>query len=429
VKFGDIEEGVTISGASTRSRVCRGRSSSSPRRRDLRPRHRDQGSEDQSDAQAQRTRPRRALPACRRAPHRRQRRRRHRSRRHPRQDPRETSKTKDITGGLPRVAELFEARKPKDHAIITEIDGLVEFGKDTKGKRKVVITPPRWRADAPDQAREYLIPKGKHIQVQPGDRVRAGDPLMDGPPNPHDILRVKGEREAAWLVNEIQQVYRLQGVRINDKHIEVIVRQMLRRVRVKEVGDTNFLVDEQVEKHDLREENERVIARGGRPAIAEALLLGITKASLSTESFISASFQETTKVLTEAAINGQGGRSARPQGERHHGAAHPGRNRSPGVQTTQRPRRRRGRALDRGRARGAFVGSGRGSRCVDARASAASCGTSAEPETSSSSRRIGPPRHDTPPREHASRGGSSLDQGRRDGMGARVTITPSSASS
>jgi DNA-directed RNA polymerase subunit beta' len=159
-----------------------------------------------------------------------------------------------------------------------------------------------------DQAREYLIPKGKHIQVQPGDRVRAGDPLMDGPPNPHDILRVKGEHAlAAWLVNEIQQVYRLQGVGINDKHIEVIVRQMLRRVRVKEVGDTNFLVDEQVEKHLFEVENEKVLARAnGRPAIAEALLLGITKASLSTESFISASsFQETTKVLTEAAICGK----------------------------------------------------------------------------------------------------------------------------
>jgi DNA-directed RNA polymerase subunit beta' len=222
--------------------------------------------------------------------------------------PRDTTKVQDITGGLPRVAELFEARKPKDHAIISEIDGEVSFGKDTKGKRKVIITPmgPDGQMLS-DQAREYLIPKGKHIQVQPGDRVRAGDPLMDGPPNPHDILRVKGEKElAAWLVNEIQQVYRLQGVNINDKHIEVIVRQMLRRVRVREVGDTNFLVDEQVEKHLFERENERVIERGGKPAIAEPLLLGITKASLSTESFISASsFQETTKVLTEAAINGK----------------------------------------------------------------------------------------------------------------------------
>ncbi len=222
--------------------------------------------------------------------------------------PRETTKTQDITGGLPRVAELFEARKPKDHAIIAEIDGEVSFGKDTKGKRKVIITP--FSHDGhplADQTREYLIAKGKHIQVQPGDRIRAGEPLMDGPANPHDILRVKGEKElAAYLVNEIQQVYRLQGVAINDKHIEVIVRQMLRRVRLKDVGDTNVLVDEQVEKHIFEKENQRVIERGGKPGIAEPLLLGITKASLSTESFISASsFQETTKVLTEAAIQGK----------------------------------------------------------------------------------------------------------------------------
>jgi DNA-directed RNA polymerase subunit beta' len=222
--------------------------------------------------------------------------------------PRDTTKVQDITGGLPRVAELFEARKPKDHAIISEIDGMVSFGKDTKGKRKVVITPMGLDgAPQEDQAREYLIPKGKHIQVQPGDYVRAGDPLQDGPANPHDILRVKGEKElAAWLVNEIQQVYRLQGVGINDKHIEVIVRQMLRRVRIKEVGDTNFLVDEQVEKYIFERENARVLERGGEPAVAEPMLLGITKASLSTESFISASsFQETTKVLTEAAICGK----------------------------------------------------------------------------------------------------------------------------
>ncbi len=222
--------------------------------------------------------------------------------------PRESTKVQDITGGLPRVAELFEARKPKDHAIISEIDGEVSFGKDTKGKRKVLVTP--ITADGVvmnEQAREYLIPKGKDILVQPGDRVAAGESLQAGPPNPHDILRVKGEKElAAWLVNEIQQVYRLQGVGINDKHIETIVRQMLRRVRVKDVGDTNFLVDEQVEKHLFEKENERILERSGRPAIAEALLLGITKASLSTESFISASsFQETTKVLTEAAICGK----------------------------------------------------------------------------------------------------------------------------
>ncbi len=215
--------------------------------------------------------------------------------------PRETTKTKDITGGLPRVAELFEARKPKDHAIISEIDGAVHFGKDTKGKRKVVITP-----DV-GEPKEYLIAKGKHLTVKDGDRVRAGEPLMDGPANPHDILQIKGERElAAWLVDEIQQVYRLQGVAINDKHIEVIVRQMLRRVRITETGDTRFLPDEQVEKAVFEKENERVIGQGGQPAVAEPLLLGITKASLSTDSFISASsFQETTKVLTEASIAGK----------------------------------------------------------------------------------------------------------------------------
>ncbi|MFN3199432.1 MAG: DNA-directed RNA polymerase subunit beta' [Bradymonadia bacterium] len=215
--------------------------------------------------------------------------------------PRESSKTKDITGGLPRVAELFEARKPKNHAIITEIDGWVEFGKDTKGKRKLIIKP------EVGEHKEYLIPKGKPLAVRPGDRVQAGDALMEGPQNPHDILKVLGEKELAqYLVNEIQEVYRLQGVRINDKHIEIIVRQMLRRVKVKEPGDTRFLVDEQVERWIFEEENERLMAKGGRPAVAEPLLLGITKASLSTESFISASsFQETTKVLTEAALSGK----------------------------------------------------------------------------------------------------------------------------
>ncbi|HEY6173830.1 MAG TPA: DNA-directed RNA polymerase subunit beta', partial [Kofleriaceae bacterium] len=215
--------------------------------------------------------------------------------------PRETTKTKDITGGLPRVAELFEARKPKDHAVICEIDGTVHFGKDTKGKRKVLVVP-----EVGDPS-EYLIPKGKHLSVREGDRVRAGEALMDGPANPHDILKVLGERALAkYLVDEIQEVYRLQGVRINDKHIEAIVRQMLRRVTVTDPGDTNFLLDEQVEKHIFEEENERVIVAGGQPAKGDALLLGITKASLSTESFISASsFQETTKVLTEASINGR----------------------------------------------------------------------------------------------------------------------------
>jgi DNA-directed RNA polymerase subunit beta' len=216
--------------------------------------------------------------------------------------PRETTKTKDITGGLPRVAELFEARKPKDHAIVADIDGTVSFGKDTKGKRKLLLTP-----EVGGEPREHLFAKGRHLTVKEGDFVRAGEPLMDGPNNPHDILRVKGEKTlAAWLVNEIQQVYRLQGVTINDKHIETIVRCMLRRVRIKEVGDSTFLVDEHVDKREFERENEKVITRGGKPAVAEPLLLGITKASLSGDSFISASsFQETTKVLTEACIAGR----------------------------------------------------------------------------------------------------------------------------
>ncbi|MEI7703390.1 MAG: DNA-directed RNA polymerase subunit beta' [Deltaproteobacteria bacterium] len=221
--------------------------------------------------------------------------------------PRETTKTKDITGGLPRVAELFEARKPKEYAVISEIEGVVAFGKDTKGKRKVIITPEIDGKLRPEHLKEYLIGKGKHISVHTGDRVRAGEALMDGAANPHDILRVLGEKELArWMVDEVQEVYRLQGVKINDKHIETIVRQMLRRVRILEVGDTSFLADEQVEKWVFEEENEKVMTSGGRPAQGEPLLLGITKASLSTESFISASsFQETTKVLTEAAISGK----------------------------------------------------------------------------------------------------------------------------
>ncbi|MFH1132505.1 MAG: DNA-directed RNA polymerase subunit beta', partial [Pseudomonadota bacterium] len=215
--------------------------------------------------------------------------------------PRETTKTKDITGGLPRVAELFEAWKPREHAVISEIEGEVIFGKDAKGKRKVIIKP------TVGDPSEYLIAKGKHLSVREGDRVRAGEALMDGAANPHDILRVLGEKQLAkYLVDEVQEVYRLQGVKINDKHIEVVVRQMLRRVRVMEVGDTNFLVDEQVEKHIFEEENTRVIDKGGQPSTGEPLLLGITKASLSTESFISASsFQETTRVLTEAAVCGK----------------------------------------------------------------------------------------------------------------------------
>jgi DNA-directed RNA polymerase subunit beta' len=217
--------------------------------------------------------------------------------------PRETTKTKDITGGLPRVVELFEARKPKDPAVISEIDGTVKYGGVVKGQRKVIIVP-----DDPNaEPREYAIPRGVHVNVQEDDRVRAGDPLMDGPSNPHDILHVLGEKELQkYLVNEIQEVYRLQGVNINDKHIEVISRQMMRWVRVEDVGDTEFLIDEQVDRFRFLEENERVLANGGKPATAQPLLLGITKASLSTESFISAaSFQETTRVLTEASISGK----------------------------------------------------------------------------------------------------------------------------
>jgi DNA-directed RNA polymerase subunit beta' len=215
--------------------------------------------------------------------------------------PRETTKTKDITGGLPRVAELFEARKPKEFAVISEIDGVVSYGKDSKGKRKVVITP-----DAEDE-KEYLIPKGKHVSVQEGDRVMAGEALMDGVNNPHDLLMIKGEKELArYLVDEVQEVYRLQGVKINDKHMEVIVRQMLRRVMIKDPGDASFMADEQVERLRFQEENDRVVAKGGKPAQGEPILMGITKASLSTQSFISAaSFQETTRVLTEASLAGK----------------------------------------------------------------------------------------------------------------------------
>ncbi|NDY42327.1 DNA-directed RNA polymerase subunit beta' [Dissulfurirhabdus thermomarina] len=215
--------------------------------------------------------------------------------------PRETTKTKDITGGLPRVAELFEVRKPKEYAIITEIDGVVSFGKDLKGKRRVIVTPEI------GEPKEYLVPRGKHINVHEGDYVRAGEALMDGVINPHDLLRVKGIKALArYLVNEIQEVYRLQGVKINDKHIEVIVRQMLRKVRITGVGDSTFMLGEQVEIFRFEEENERILAEGGRPATAEPMLLGITRASLTTDSFISAaSFQETTKVLTDAAVEGK----------------------------------------------------------------------------------------------------------------------------
>ena len=217
--------------------------------------------------------------------------------------PRETTKTKDITGGLPRIVELFEARKPRETAVISEIDGTVKYGGMVKGMRKIIIVPDEEVAEP----REYSLPRGVHVNVQDGDQVRAGEPLMDGPSNPHDILSVLGEKALhSYLVNEIQEVYRLQGVNINDKHIEVIVRQMMRWVKVEDVGDTEFLVDEQVDKIRFTEENERIIEDGGRPATGRPLLLGITKASLSTESFISAaSFQETTRVLTEASISGK----------------------------------------------------------------------------------------------------------------------------
>jgi DNA-directed RNA polymerase subunit beta' len=215
--------------------------------------------------------------------------------------PRETTKTKDITGGLPRVVELFEARKPRETAIMSEIDGVIKLGPIAKGKRKIIVV------GEDGEEREYDIPRGTHINVQEGDTVRAGEALMDGPLNPHDILRVLGmNRLQEYLTNEIQEVYRLQGVNINDKHIEVIVRQMLRWVKISDVGDTDFLLDEQVDRFRFTDENARVIGTDGQPASAEPLLLGITKASLSTDSFISAaSFQETTRVLTEAAISGR----------------------------------------------------------------------------------------------------------------------------
>ncbi len=215
--------------------------------------------------------------------------------------PRATTKTKDITGGLPRVVELFEARRPRETAIISEINGVVRFGEVSKGLRKVHVI------GDDNQQREYLIPRGVHVTVQESERVRAGDPLMDGPRNPHDILHVLGENELQkYMVNEVQEVYRLQGVTINDKHLETIVRQMMRWVKVEEIGDTEFLPEEVVDKFRFREENQRVVDAGGRPSEGKAILLGITKASLSTDSFISAaSFQETTRVLTEAAINGK----------------------------------------------------------------------------------------------------------------------------
>ncbi|WP_444453989.1 DNA-directed RNA polymerase subunit beta' [Rhodobacter capsulatus] len=217
--------------------------------------------------------------------------------------PREGAKTKDITGGLPRVAELFEARRPKDHAIIAELDGYVRFGKDYKNKRRITIEPSQ---DGLEPV-EYMVPKGKHIPVQEGDFVQKGDYIMDGNPAPHDILRIMGiEALADYLIDEVQDVYRLQGVKINDKHIEVIVRQMLQKIEILDSGDTTLLKGENIDKSEFDEENAKVEARGGRPATGEPVLLGITKASLQTRSFISAaSFQETTRVLTEASVQGK----------------------------------------------------------------------------------------------------------------------------
>jgi DNA-directed RNA polymerase subunit beta' len=215
--------------------------------------------------------------------------------------PREAARTKDITGGLPRAEELFEARRPKNPAVISEIDGVVKFGGLVRGHRKLTVHNEK------GGEKEYFIPKGAHLSVGEGERVRAGTPLMDGPVNPHDILKVLGEKELAeYLLREIQEVYRLQGVVINDKHIEIIIRQMLRWVKVEEVGDTELLVDEQIDKFVFQEENEKVVRNGGKPAKARPLLLGITKSALSTDSFIAAaSFQETTRVLTEASLYGK----------------------------------------------------------------------------------------------------------------------------
>ncbi len=217
--------------------------------------------------------------------------------------PKEASKTRDITGGLPRVAELFEARRPKDPAIIAECAGRVEYGKDYKTKRRLRIVP--LEEDA--EPIEYLIPKGRHVVVQEGDIVREGDLLVDGNPVPHDILRVKGvEALASFLVNEIQEVYRLQGVKINDKHVEVIVRQMLQKVEISDPGETTFLIGEQVDRLEFDEANQRAVQDDRKPAASIAVLQGITKASLQTQSFISAaSFQETTRVLTDAAFAGK----------------------------------------------------------------------------------------------------------------------------
>jgi DNA-directed RNA polymerase subunit beta' len=217
--------------------------------------------------------------------------------------PTEGAKTRDITGGLPRVAELFEARKPKDCAVLAETDGYIEFGKDYKNKRRVVLRPKNEK----QEPIEYLLPKAKHVSVREGDYVEKGDFIIEGHPSPHDILRIKGVEElAVYLINEIQEVYRLQGVKINDKHIEVIVRQMLQKMEIEDGGDTTLLPGEQVDLAELEEANKKALELNGKPAKGRPVLLGITKASLQTRSvFSAASFQETTRVLTDAAVNGK----------------------------------------------------------------------------------------------------------------------------
>jgi DNA-directed RNA polymerase subunit beta' len=217
--------------------------------------------------------------------------------------PTEGAKTRDITGGLPRVAELFEARKPKEAAVLAEEDGFVEFGKDYKNKRRVIVKPRNEKLEPT----EYLIPKGKHISVREGDFVEKGDYIVEGNPSPHDILRIKGVEELAiYLVKEIQDVYRLQGVKINDKHIEVIVRQMMQKMEITDGGDTTLLAGEQVDLLEMQQANKKAVEEGMKPAEGRPVLLGITKASLQTRSvFSAASFQETTRVLTDAAVNGK----------------------------------------------------------------------------------------------------------------------------
>ena len=255
--------------------------------------------------------------------------------------PRETTKTKDITGGLPRVVELFEARKPRESAIMAEINGIVKYGEISKGQRKIYIV------GDDGEEREYSLPRGVHINVQEGERVAAGDPLMDGPRNPHDILDVRGEKELQkYLVNEIQEVYRLQGVNINDKHLEVISRQMMRWVRVEDIGDTEFLPEEVVDKFKFRAENQKAEEAGGRPAQGKAVLLGITKASLSTDSFISAASLPGNHARTHRSRHQrQGGLPARSEGERHHGPPGSGRYRHGVLSPDQnRGRGHRGRA-------------------------------------------------------------------------------------